>query len=295
MAIPFKSISVDGTLRRHPRAIAALAGAALALGGYAWQIETRWLRITRLTLHIPGLPAAFAGYRIVHLSDIHLGVRMNEARLPVVIAAANRERPDLIAVTGDFVTGGRDSLQKGSALLAGLHAPDGVWGVLGNHDYTVGAGRVTAMLNRAGIGLLCNAAHTLRRGSATLALAGVDDMIHGAPNLRAALRDVPPDWQVILLSHAPDFAARAAADPRVVLQLSGHSHGGQVRLPGMRPLVLPRGGKAYPQGLYTVGGLQLFVTAGTGTGWLAVRFGCRPELAVLTLHPLSAPPKTSVR
>ncbi len=283
--MPFTFTSVDGTLREHPRMVALLTGLALALVGYAWQVETRWLRITRLTVRIPGLPTEFAGYRIVHLSDLHLGVRMNEARLPWVIAAANRERPDLIVITGDFVTGGRDSLRTGSELLGGLCAPDGVWGVLGNHDYMVGAGRVAAMLDRAGIGLLVNAAHTLPRGSAALSLAGIDDMIHGAPSLQMALRDVPPGRATILLSHAPDFAPRAAADPRVVLQLSGHSHGGQVRLPGLRPPVLPRGGKAYPQGLYTIGGLQLFVTVGTGTGWLALRFGCRPEIAVLTLQP----------
>ncbi|MGQ9851658.1 MAG: metallophosphoesterase [Aggregatilineaceae bacterium] len=291
----FTSILANGTLRHHRRAAIALAGLTLALSGYAWQVETRWLRITRLAVRIRGLPPAFAGYRIVHLSDIHLGVRLNEARLPLIVAAANRECPDLIAITGDFVTGGRDGLQTGRALLAGLHAPDGVWGVLGNHDYTVGAKRVADMLAQAGIGLLCNAAHSLHRGPAKLALAGVDDMIHGAPNLQAALHDLPPDQLVILLAHAPDFAARAAADPRVVLQLSGHSHGGQVRLPGVRPLVLPRGGKAYPQGLYTIGGLQLYVSAGTGTGWFVLRLNCRPEMVVLTLHPDSASAKTPIR
>lgn len=293
--MPFASILADGTLRRHRRAIATLTGLALAIGGYAWQIETRWLRITRLTVPIPALPAEFAGYRIAHLTDIHLGVGQNEARLPLILAAVHRERPDLIAITGDFVTGGRDSLRNGSVLLAGLRAPDGVWAVPGNHDYTVGADRVAAMLRQAGIGLLCNAAHTLHRGSATLALAGVDDLVHGAPNLQAALDGVPADRLTILLSHAPDFAARAAADPRVVLQLSGHTHGGQVRLPGVRPLVLPRGGKAYPEGLYTIGGLQLYVSAGTGTGWLAVRFNCRPELAIITLQPAPAPQNTPVR
>ena len=226
--------------------------------------------------------ARFEGYRIVHLSDLHLGVRLNHTRLPVIAAAVQRERPDLIALTGDFVTGGRNGLAEGEALLGALRAPDGAWAVLGNHDHSVGPDRVAALLRGAGIGLLRNASHMLRRGGDALVLAGVDDLVRGAPDLRAALTALRPTNRPSL-AHAPDFAPRAAADPRVALQLSGHSHGGQVRLPGGRPLILPRGGKAYPAGLYTIGGLQLFVTTGTGTGWLVVRLNCRPEFAVITL------------
>lgn len=275
--------AADGTAPSRARIVSALAGAALMVGVYAWQVETRWLRITRLTVRVPGLPPAFEGYRIVHLSDLHLGVRLNHTRLPVIAAAVQRERPDLIALTGDFVTGGRNGLAEGEALLGALRAPDGAWAVLGNHDHSVGPDRVAALLRGAGIGLLRNASHTLRRGGDALVLAGIDDVVRGAPDLRAALDGAPPDQPAILLAHAPDFAPRAAADPRVALQLSGHSHGGQVRLPGRRPLILPRGGKAYPAGLYTIGGLQLFVTTGTGTGWLVVRLNCRPEFAVITL------------
>ncbi|MEW6580752.1 MAG: metallophosphoesterase [Chloroflexota bacterium] len=273
----------DGVALSRARTVSALAGLALAVGGYAWQVETRWLRITRLTVRVPGLPPAFEGYRIAHLSDLHLGVRLNHARLPLIAAAVQRERPDLIALTGDFATGGRDGLAEGEALLGALRAPDGAWAVLGNHDHFVGPDRVAAMLHAAGIGLLHNASHTLRRGGDPLVLAGVDDAVQGAPDLRAALDGAPPNQPAILLAHAPDFAPRAAADPRLALQLSGHSHGGQVRLPGGRPLVLPCGGKAYPAGLYTIGDLQLFVTTGTGTGWFVVRFNCRPEFAVITL------------
>lgn len=278
-----KVLATNGAALSRARAVSALAGLALAVGGYAWQVETRWLRITRLTVHLPGLPAAFEGYRIAHLSDLHLGVRLNHARLPVIAAAVQREHPDLIALTGDFATGGRDGLAEGPALLGALRAPDGAWAVLGNHDYFAGPDRVMAMLDAAEIGLLHNASHTLRRGDDTLVLAGTDDAVQGAPDLRAALEGAPPDQPAILLAHAPDFAPRAAADPRIALQLSGHSHGGQICLPGGRPLILPRGGKAHPAGLYTIGGLQLFVTVGTGTGWIVARLNCRPEFAVITL------------
>lgn len=279
----------DGTLN-WPRIVPALAAVALAVGAYAWQVETRWLRITRLTLRVPGLPPAFEGYRIAHLSDLHLGVRLNHSRLPLIAAAVQRERPDLIALTGDFATGGRDGLAEGEALLAALRAPDGTWAVLGNHDHYVGSHRVAAMLRAAGIGLLHNAAHTLRRGNDALALAGIDDLVEGAPDLDAALDGAAPSQPTILLSHAPDVASRAAADPRVVLQLSGHSHGGQVCLPGGRPIILPRGSRAYPVGLYTIGDLQLFVTTGTGTGWVVLRLNCRPEFAVITLAAAPARP-----
>jgi len=278
-----KVLTTDGAALGRARVISALAGAALALAGYAWQVETRRLRITRLTIRLPGLPPAFEGYRIAHLSDLHLGVRMNYARLPLIVAAVQRERPDLIVLTGDFATGTRDGLTEGPALLSALRALDGVWAVLGNHDHVAGANRVTTMLDAAGIGLLHNTSHTLRRGDDTLVLAGVDDAVQGAPDLRAALEGAPPDQPAILLAHTPDFAPRAAADPRVALQLSGHSHGGQVCLPGGRPLVLPRGGKAYPAGLYAIGDLQLFVTVGTGTSWLVARLNCRPEFAMITL------------
>ena len=281
--------AADGAAPGRVRAVSTLAGLALAVGGYAWQVETRWLRITRLTLRVPGLPPAFEGYRIAHLSDLHLGVRLNHTRLPVIAAAVQRERPDLIALTGDFATGGRDGLAEGEALLSALRAPDGAWGVLGNHDHFVGPHRVAALLRAAGIGLLHNASHTLRRDGDALLLAGIDDVVRGAPDLRAAMDGAPAGQPAILLSHAPDFAPRAAADPRIALQLSGHSHGGQVCLPGGRPLLLPRGGKAYPAGLYTIGNLQLFVTVGTGTGWVVVRLNCRPEFAVITLAAGPAP------
>lgn len=265
-------------------------GAALAgVGWYAWRIEPRRLRITRPVVTLPDLPPAFEGYRIAHISDVHLGERMVRDHLPAVVERVNRERPDLIAITGDFATRHHNELNGGAPVLAGLEAPDGVWAVLGNHDYYVGVRAVSALLAQAGIGLLKNAHHVIMRGSDSIVLAGLDDVLHGAPDLDTALAGAP-DAPAILMVHEPDYARVAAADSRVWIQLSGHTHGGQVCLPGLGPPVLPRLGRIYPAGRYAVGErLTLFVSRGTGTAWLAIRLNCRPEITVITLRRGSRP------
>ncbi|NDJ75370.1 MAG: metallophosphoesterase [Chloroflexi bacterium] len=260
-----------------------LAGLA-ALGWYSWRVEPRWLRIKHLTLIVPGLPRAFDSYRIGHLSDLHLGVRLIQEHLPLVVQAINREQPDLLAITGDFATGQRDGLTTARDVLAAFHAPDGVWATLGNHDYHVGVDRVMALLDAAGINVLCNAHHTITRGPDQLVLAGVDDVIYGVADLNATLYRVNHGSPVVLLAHEPDYARIAVADPRIMLQLSGHTHGGQIRVPGLRPLILPKLGHLYPAGSFQIGHLALFVTTGTGTGRFVLRFNCRPEIAIITLR-----------
>jgi predicted MPP superfamily phosphohydrolase len=267
----------------HSPVTRAAAAALAAAGWYAWRVEPRWLKITRLTLPVAGLSPAFEGYRIVQLSDPHLGTRLIQEHLPLVVQAANREQADLVAITGDFATGGRKGFVEGQAILARLHARDGVWAILGNHDYYVGVDNVASALRGAGIHLLCNAHCAIRRGADRLVIAGVDDVVMGRPDLGAALDGAPDDSPVILLAHEPDFAQIAAADPRIVLQLSGHTHGGQVRLPGMKPFVLPMFGHVYPDGPYRVQHMLLYVSRGIGTGRFVMRFNCRPEMVVITL------------
>lgn len=263
--------------------LSALGLGAAALVGYVWRVEPRWLRVRRLTLAVPDLPSAFEGYRMVHLSDVHLGVRQNERALPKVIHAVQREQADLIAITGDFATGRCGNWVDSRGLLAQFDAPDGVWAVLGNHDYYSGPRRVGEVLAEAGIGLLRNMHHVVARGNDRLVLAGVDNMICAIPDVDRALDGAPPEAPVVLLAHEPDFARIAARDERVTLQLSGHTHGGQVRVPGIRPLFLPKFGRLFPFGTFHVGSLALYVTTGTGTGRFVIRFNCRPEIAVITL------------
>lgn len=259
-----------------------LGAAAAALGIYATRIEPRWLRVVRLRLAVPDLPSAFEGYRLLHVADLHLGLASNDARLPALVETIQAQRPDLIAVTGDFFAG--HAVDPGTCCrpLDGLCAPDGVWACLGNHDYVLGPRFVRQAVERGQTRLLVNAHHVVRRGEQALVIAGVDDMLHGWPDLSAALAGVP-DAPVILLAHEPDYARVAAADPRVTLMLAGHTHGGQVRLPGIGALLLPRFGQLYPVGMFQIGTLALYVTAGAGTGRFVIRFNCRPEIAVITL------------
>ena len=263
--------------------IAGAGSALAALAWYAWRVEPRWLRITRLTLPLPNLPPTFEGYRIVHLSDLHLSARVISRHLPIVVQAVRREQADLIAITGDFVTSHRHALTAEQiAALAGLRAPDGVWAIPGNHDMAAGIEEIERGLRAAGIRLLRNEHHIVRREGDRLILAGIDDVARGQPDLPATLAGVSPGDPVILMAHEPDFARIAAVDPRVALQLSGHTHGGQIRLPGL-PLMLPAFGQMYPAGEYQVGDMWLYVTRGIGVGLIVLRFNCRPEIAVLTL------------
>ncbi len=268
-----------------------LVGLLAGAGFYATRIEPRWLRVQRYVLPLRDLPPAFDGYRIVHLSDQHLGVPWTDRFLPQVVQAANRENADLIALTGDLITWSRRAriTPEDAAPLRNLRARDGVFKVFGNHDY-VDPPFVRDLLSGSGITLMQNEAHTLQRGNDRIALAGLDDVFWGRPDLPGTMAAIPAGVPVILLVHEPDFAPAAAAYPSILLQLSGHAHGGQVRLFN-RPLILPKYGRTHYRGLNTVRDLLMIVSSGTGTGRFVIRWNARPEIIVLTLRcPQTAPP-----
>lgn len=275
------------TILRHP-AFRILAGLLATAGWYATRIEPRRFRVARVTLPLRDLPPAFDGYRIVHISDQHLGVRSVDAALPRVVELVNAETPDLIAMTGDLVTWScfQNFDPHAAAPLAELCAPDGVWSVLGNHDY-VAPHYVTDVLRELDITLLYNESRIITRGPDRLALVGLDSMYWGTPDLNTALAGVPDDLATILLVHEPDFAPAASAYPNIRLQLSGHTHGGQIA-PLNHPLVLPRHGRNYPRGLHVVQHMWLYVTTGTGTGRFVVRWQSRPEIVAITLRRFDA-------
>jgi uncharacterized protein len=273
---------------RHTPARWIAAGLALT-GWYATRIEPRWLRVRRLVITSARFPSAFDGYRIAHFSDLHLGVPQTDAYLPGIVQAVQREAPDLIAMTGDLLTWRRENRidqTQAVADLRQLHAPDGVWAVLGNHDYMDPA-LARDLLAQADITLLRNTTHVLQRGADQCVLAGLDDVVRGRPDLHATLCDVPPNMPVILLAHEPDFAKISSVDARIVLQLSGHTHGGQITPVRSFLPQLPKFGHIYVRGYYSVRGMALIVTTGTGTGRFAVRFNCRPDITLITLRHLS--------
>lgn len=268
----------------------AVGAAALGVGGiaYARNIEPQWIEVTRLRLALPGLPGVFRGYRVAHLSDIHMDRWMTPDRLAGVVQLVNAQQADLVALTGDYVTHGTrrpGAFRNLATGLGALRARDGVLAVLGNHDHWLDAGFVRRALRDAGVIELSNRAHDIRRGGAVLHIGGVDDYWTGHARLQDVLDDVPADGVAILLAHEPDFADESAPTGRFVLQISGHSHGGQVRLPLLGPPVLPPYGRKYPMGLYRVGGMLLYTNRGVGMLRPRVRLNCRPEITVYTLEP----------
>ncbi len=268
--------------------LAVTAGAAsLAALAYARYVEPEIVALTRLRVALPRLDPAFAGYRIAHLTDIHFNGWMDADRLNAIVDQANAARPDLIALTGDFVTVRRPyDCEALSAALARLDAPDGVFAVLGNHDHRHASGPagIRRLLREAGVRELRNDVVTLRRGMARLHIAGVDDLIFHQTRLDRVLAQLPDDSAAVLLAHEPDLADLSARSGRFGLQLSGHSHGGQIRLPLLGAPLLPNHGTRYPAGLYQVGGMALYTNRGLGVGGLRLRFNCPPEIALITLN-----------
>ena len=265
------------------------AGAALIGAGgllYAREVEPRRLEVVRPELTLPRLAAAFDGYRIVQIGDLHLDDWSRPARLNRVAEMVNAERPDLVVVTGDFASYSARRLDTGRLVggLRRLSARDGVLAILGNHDYLTDVKLIRSCIREAGLTELLNGFVTLGRGDSELHVAGIDDVMEGRSRLDLVLRGLPASGAAILLAHEPDFADVAAATGRFDLQLSGHSHGGQVRVPVLGRAVLPPFSQRYTRGLHRVGGMLVYTNRGLGTVHARLRFGCRPEITALTLR-----------
>ncbi|RNB81119.1 metallophosphoesterase [Brevibacillus fluminis] len=262
-----------------------VTGLAAMTGGYSVFIERFRFTFREVEIRIPRLPAAFDGLRIAHLSDLHLGYHLEIGDLSHVFDRVAEWQPDLICFTGDLVDLSTDPLESALPVLARLQAPLGKYAVLGNHDYRSAEAKITDCLQQAGFHVLVNQNKLLERDGQTLCVAGVDDILHGQPDLQAALTGIDPAICKLLLAHEPDYADDIP-DGLIDLQMSGHSHGGQVRLPFAGALLLPPYGKKYPDGLQRrSGGTQLvYTTRGIGTTVLPIRFLCRPEVGLLTLR-----------
>lgn len=267
------------------RSIGGLVGLGIGTGAYAFGWERTWLEVVRLSVALPALPESFKGIKLVHFSDVHLGLFSKPEDLQQVTERIAAEKPDLICFTGDIVEEGTRILSSVVPILHDLQAPYGKYAVLGNHDYRAREQQVVRNAWAAsGFEVLDNRNIRLSKKDDELFIAGVDDALHGVPNLPQALTGIPEGSAVILLAHEPDFADEAAQFP-IHLQLSGHSHGGQVRLPFIGHLLTPKLARKYVQGMYQVGNQSMYVytNRGLGTTILPVRLFCRPELTILTL------------
>ncbi|CQR58006.1 metallophosphoesterase [Paenibacillus riograndensis] len=266
------------------RGAAALFGAGLLTSGYAWKGEPNWLDITRLELSFKELPSAFAGTRLVHFSDVHLGFNKDVHDLKRLAGHIKEAQPDIICFTGDIVDSYAEDLTESVPVLAGLSAPLGKYAILGNHDYK-NTELLTRLLNEAGFRVLRNQSYLVKQGGASIAVTGLDDMLHGKPDPQAALKDVPEGMFTLLMMHEPDYADTVEAYP-FHLQLSGHSHGGQIRLPFVGAAYTPYGSNKYISGLYYTDKkrMPVYVNRGFGETYMPFRLMCRPELTIFTLR-----------
>ena len=259
-----------------------MLGGALGVG-YSL-LEARWLVVSGVTLTVPNLPAAFKGKTIAFLADLHHGPYVPLSYVRHAVDMTNALKPDLIALGGDYPHRGLQYIAPCINELSRLHAPLGVYAVLGNHDhYDYGQPQVSAALRAARIPELTNRGLWIEADGARLWLCGVDDYWWGTQNLPAALSETTMQDAVILLSHNPDYVEEIH-DARVGLVLSGHTHGGQVNLPIIGPPVVPSiYGQKYVQGLVQGPVTQVFVTRGIGTITPPVRLFCKPEIVLVTL------------
>lgn len=289
-------------------ALGGIFAGAFGLAGYAGAVEPRWrLAVTRYRPAIPAWPDDLP-LRIVFLSDLHVGEpHVSLERLASIVETSNALRPDLILLGGDYVAGNALTYKtyppaEWAGVLGGLRAPAGVFAVLGNHDWWYGARRaarrqlpdgaepVRLALEGAGIPVLENRAVALQTSGRRFWLAGLGDQLAlvkghgvfaGVDDLPGTLAQIDDDAPALLLAHEPDIFA--SVPNRVALTLSGHTHGGQIRLFGYSPVVPSRFGNRYAYGQVVEDNRHLIVSGGIGTSILPIRFGVPPEIVVIEL------------
>jgi predicted MPP superfamily phosphohydrolase len=275
-----------------PEALAA-AGAAPAA---AAALEARpgqplHFEVTRPTLTVPGLDARHDGLRVAQLSDIHVGVETPEERVVRAVEAVNAFQPDLLLLTGDYVTFNREPLERLPVLMAGLAPSIPVFAVLGNHDYDAGAAEVRGVLEGLGYAVLVNAHTRVHVRGAPLTVLGVDEGLHKHDDVAATFKGAPSTGSRLVLAHTPPTARKLPAREGLVC-FSGHTHGGSVMIPGVTHAISTLWGQPYVRGHFALDGRQplgnqLYVNRGIGFGnghlW-APRFNSAPEVSLFTLR-----------
>lgn len=254
---------------------------------YAYYIEPRLLMNERQRIISRNIPKGFNDFKIVQFSDTHIGFQFSLQQLEKLVEKINHENPDIIVFTGDLIDEPQNFTSKNELIhiLNGLRATVGKYSVFGNHDHGgYGTDMIKEIMEQANFTLLNNDNIVIEKDSERLVIAGIDDVMLGKPNLEQALINVKSDDYTILLAHEPDIADRVASYP-VDLQLSGHSHGGQVRFPLIGHLYTPPYAEKYVRGKYTLNDEQmtLYVSTGVGTTRLPLRFLCQPQFYTFTL------------
>jgi predicted MPP superfamily phosphohydrolase len=261
----------------------AVVGATAVTLGWGEAFGRHQFRVEEVVVRLPGLPRALEGYTIAQISDIHAGLFVGDRELEEGLSRVRAMRPDLVVATGDLVDSNADNAAWLARRLADLSPRDGVTAILGNHDYYAGHLRVASAMRAAGIQMLVNEGRLIRPGDGGgFALLGVDDLWGRrsggvGPDLDRALAMVPLDAPRVLLAHQPNYLA--ASRGRVGLQLSGHTHGGQIN-PGFRPADLLM---RYVAGRYEEKGTTMWVNRGFGVAGPPARIGAPPEVTKVVL------------
>jgi len=282
-----KPIALRQLSRRDWVKLSAASVATVGLGCLSYGFLVRdHVEVSRVEVKIANLPDPFAGLTIAHLSDIHHGPYTSLDYIHRCVEIANGLNPDLVALTGDFTFGGKRHIEPCAEALRSLKPRVGVYASLGNHDYYVGAGLVAKALRGAGFNLLIDAKDRLESRGDKLWVMGVDDLHYGETDLRSLMREAPREQPRIVLGHQPDWIEEfAARNKHADLMLSGHTHGGQIRIPLLgAPQTPSEYGQRYTMGLVRRDAMQIYTTRGIGTVGVPSRFDCPPEIVLYTLQ-----------
>jgi predicted MPP superfamily phosphohydrolase len=248
--------------------------AGLGYGG----VEKQWLSVTRTDVPLHPDHHALAGLNLAVMGDFHHDDFGDDRLVRRAVEAVNAEGIDLVFLVGDYISDDPSAIEPLCEELRNLRPRLGVFGVWGNHDRRHASPILGRTLSRAGVRMLVNGAEEFPG----FCVAGMDSHRGGRPRLAEAIGPLPPGKPVLLAWHEPD-TFDLHRDPRIALQVSGHTHGGQIRAPVVGPILLPEYGRKYPYGLYRRGAARLFVTRGIGTLTIPARFLCAPEVAILRL------------
>jgi uncharacterized protein len=240
------------------------------------------IEVTKHEVEIANLPASFDGYRIAFLTDTHVAPFLRRDLYREVVNQTLRFDPDLILLGGDFVTWERHIPLMAEVLLTDLQARDGVYAVLGNHDYWANPQKVMETMTARGVRFIINRSVAIRRGEDMISLLGIDEVYRGTPDLEAAFSRIDPNVPCLGLSHHPDIVD-ILEDRKLDLLVCGHTHGGQIRFPFFGSVVVPSKHEGrYASGFHRAGDVLLYVSRGVGA-IPPLRILCRPEVATFTL------------
>ena len=243
------------------------------------------VELVEIDIEIDDLGWNFNNYKILNLTDIHLGQWINPEYLDELIDYVNMLNVDIVTLTGDYFSYNlHDYDQSLENSLKKLTAKEGKFGVLGNHDHWMSADKIRTIFKNSNVVDLSNDVVTFKKGEDRLNLCGVDSCTVCADNLDKVIAEMPKGIPSILLAHEPDFAKESSQTGLFDLQISGHSHGGQLIIPKVdtTPFRGPNSTK-YPVGLYKVGNMTQYTSKGLGTNSFRIRINCKPEITIITL------------